>query len=69
VQVLIIAEVWKQAHSSETCCEARVGSVVVKYPKSDFCNIFCNWESSRRPQERLSQAVCGPRAACCACLL
>jgi len=45
VQVLIIADVWKQADSTEACCEARVGSVV-NYPKSDFCNICCKWESS-----------------------
>jgi len=30
------------------------------YPKSGFCNIFCNWGISRGPQENL------PRAVCCA---
>jgi len=42
-----------QADFSEACREARVG-FVVNYPKSDFCNIFCNWESSRGPREKLS---------------
>jgi len=36
------------------------------YSRSSFCNIFCNWESSRGPQEKLSRASCGPRAVCCA---
>jgi len=51
VQFLIIAEACKQADSSESCREARVGSVV-NYPKSDFtalskiekspvCRIYC----------------------------
>jgi len=44
VQVVIVAEVWKHAYSSEASREAWVGSVV-NYPKWDFCNIFCNWES------------------------
>jgi len=35
VQFLIIAEVWKQADSSENCREAGVGSVA-NYPQSDF---------------------------------
>jgi len=43
MQVLIIAEVWKQADSSVTCHEVKVGSVV-NNPKSYFCNNFYNWE-------------------------
>jgi len=57
VQFLIIAEVWKQADSSENYREAGVASVV-NYPKLHFCNIFYNGEISRGPQEKLSQAVC-----------
>jgi len=38
----------------------------INYLKSSFCNTFCNWESSRGLQEKLSWAACGPRAVCCA---
>jgi len=38
----------KAGDSSADCCEARTCSVI-NYAKSNFCNIFCNWEGSRGP--------------------
>jgi len=61
VQVLIIAEVWKQAHSSEACRETRVGSVV-NYPRSDFWIHF-------RQMRMVSRVACDPRAVCCVGLI